>query len=145
MLVLLDTSAYLRILRDAGFAHDAEPALRRIAPRLHLSSVVRAELTQGAKGTAGRALVLRIARRLEQVGRVVTPTHGDWVRAGTIQSMIWDQMPALRTKHLLNDLLIGAAARRIGACLVTDDERDFGIIDRWLPTRRLLGRDLVGL
>jgi predicted nucleic acid-binding protein len=60
MTFLFDTFVYLRILLDARFARQAEPALRRIAPRLYLSSVVRAELTQGARGPEGRSLVDRL-------------------------------------------------------------------------------------
>lgn len=143
MFVLLDTSLYLRILRDDRFAKAAEPALRRMAPRMYLSSVVRAELTQGARGPAGRGLVTRVARRLERVGRVVTPRQEDWVRAATVQSKIWDTVPALRTKHLLHDLLIACGARQVGARLVTANHGDFDVIDRWLPTDRIDADDLL--
>lgn len=102
-----------------------------------LSSVVRAELTQGARGPAGRALVVRLARRIERVGRVVTPTHSDWVRAATVQSQVWDEFPGLRSRRLLLDLLIACGAQRVGAHLVTEDDRDFGLIDRWIRTKRL--------
>jgi predicted nucleic acid-binding protein len=142
---LLDTSSYIRILRDRPFAEAAEAALRRIAPRLYLSSVVRAELTQGARGAEGRALVARVARRLEQAGRLVVPLHQDWLRAATVQSQIWDAMPELRQRHLLHDLLVACGARRVGAALVTDNERDYRIIDRWLPTKRLTSTDLTAV
>ena len=145
MVFLLDTSAYVRILRDRPYAERAEAALRRIAPLLHLSSVVRAELTQGARGTEGRALVAKLSRRLEQAGRVVVPVHQDWLRAATVQSQVWDAMPGLRQRHLLHDLLIACGARRVGAILVTDNERDYRIIDRWLPTKRLTAADLPAL
>lgn len=145
VLVLLDTSVYLRVLLERAFADAAEPTLRRIGPRIRLSSVVRAELTQGARGPAGRALVDHLARRLERLGRVVAPSHDDWVRAGTVQSKIWDAHPGLRTKRLLNDLLIACAARRVGALLVTDDERDFPVLDRWLPTERIDADELTRL
>lgn len=140
---LVDSSIYLRILTDGRFARRTEPALRRVAPRLYLSSVVRAELTQGARGAAGRSLVDRIASDLERVGRVVAPTHTDWVRAATVQSMLWDSMPALRSKRLLADILIACGARRIGACILTANEKDFAAIDRWLPTERLGPDDLT--
>lgn len=145
MLVLLDTSVYLRVLLDRAFAEAAEPALRRVGPRIRLSSVVRAELTQGARGPAGRALVDRLARRLERAGRVVTPSYDDWSRAGAVQSKIWDAHPTLRSKRLLNDLLIACAARRVGAILVTENERDFPVVDRWLPTERIDADDLTRL
>ena len=143
MTFVFDTSLYIRILLDARFAERAAPALRRMAPRLFLSSVVRAELTQGARGDAGRALVDRLARALERVGRVVTPSHDDWVEATAVQSRIWDSSPALRTKRLLHDILLAKSARRIGARIVTDNERDFAVIARWLPTERMSSDDLT--
>jgi predicted nucleic acid-binding protein len=142
---LLDTSTYIRILRDRPFALAAEAALRRISPRLYLSSVVRAELTQGARGRTGRSLVDRLARRLERVGRVVTPVHRDWVRAATIQSQAWDAAPGFRSRRLLLDILIACGAVRVGAILITDDEGDYRTIDRWIPTKRLRSQDLADL
>jgi predicted nucleic acid-binding protein len=140
--VLLDTAVYLRVLLDRRYAEAAEPALRRIGPRLHLSSIVRAELTQGARGEEGRELVARLVRTLEGTHRLVTPTHGDWVLAGEVQSEIWDAHPGLRDRRLLHDALIAASARRIGALLVTTSERDFALLDPWLPTRRLPAEEL---
>jgi len=64
---LFDASAYMRVLVDGDFARAAEPALRRLAPTMYLSAVVRAELTQGARGSSGRTLVDVLARKLEQV------------------------------------------------------------------------------
>ncbi|HEV7667049.1 MAG TPA: PIN domain-containing protein [Thermoanaerobaculia bacterium] len=86
MKFLLDTSVYLTVLHDRSFAIAAEAMLRRIAPQMVLSSVVRAELTQGARGDSGRLLVARLARALESVGRVIAPIHEDWIEAASIQS-----------------------------------------------------------
>lgn len=140
---VFDASAYLRLLLDARFARAAEPAIRRLAPSLYLSSVVRAELTQGARGRAGRALVDVLARRLERVGRTIAPSHEDWAYAAGCQSKLWDANPNLRDKSLLHDMLIALAARRVGAHLVTDNEQDFAIVDRWIRTKRLSTDDLI--
>jgi predicted nucleic acid-binding protein len=140
---VFDTSVYLRILLDGRFTRQAEPALRRIAAKLYLSSVVRAELTQGARGPEGRGLVDRLSLQLERIGRVVTPTHDDWVQAATVQSRLWDSTPSLRTKRMLHDILLAIGARRIGARIVTDNERDFLAIGRWVPSRRLSSDDLL--
>ena len=75
---------------------------------------------------------------------MVLPEYTDWVRAAVTQSRIWDTVPGLRQKRLLHDLLIACAARRIGATLVTHNERDFAIIDEWLPTRRVPVDELAG-
>jgi predicted nucleic acid-binding protein len=140
---LLDSSVYLPILQDRDFALRAESSLRRIAPLMYLSSVVRAELTQGARGVLGRRLVGRLSRALERTGRVVAPVHEDWVDAATIQSRIWDSLPRLRTKNLLHDLLIAKSARRVGACVVTANIGDFELISDWLPVEILSADELV--
>ena len=110
---------------------------------MYLSSVVRAELTQGARGEMGRRLVARLSRALERTNRVVAPLHDDWTDAATIQSKIWDTLPRLRTKMLLHDLLIAKSARRVGACVVTGNASDFQLISEWIPVEILSSEDLL--
>lgn len=98
---------------------------------------MRAELLQGAKGEMGRARVNRATRSLERVGRVVPPTHDDWITAGTVQGRIWDDEAGLRSKRLLHDILIVCAARRVGAIVITENTGDFDLIRRYLPHRAL--------
>jgi predicted nucleic acid-binding protein len=134
---LLDANIYFAAIHDAGFLERHRDALLRIGPRTFLSSVVRSELLQGGKGDLGRARVSRATRHLERAGRVVPPTHDDWVSAGTVQGRIWDDDASLRNKRLLHDILIACAARRIGAILITENARDFDLIRRYLPHRAL--------
>jgi predicted nucleic acid-binding protein len=134
---LLDANIYFAAIYDANFLARHRDDLLRIGPSTFLSSVVRAELLQGAKGELGRARVSRATRHIERAGRVVPPTHEDWVSAGTIQGRIWDDDASLRTKRLLNDILIACAARRVGAMLITENTRDFDLIRRYLPHRAL--------
>lgn len=140
---LLDTNIYFAILHDAGFLERHKSDFLSIAPRTFLSSVVRSELLQGANGDLGRARVSRATRQLERAGRVVAPTHDDWIRAGTVQGRIWDDHAALRSKHVLLDALIVCAARRIGAAVITENTRDFALIGRYLPHHALGVRDLA--
>jgi predicted nucleic acid-binding protein len=140
---LLDSSVYFAILLEKDFGVRAQPALRRMAPLMYLSSVVRAELTQGARGEVGRRLVARLSRSLERTGRVVAPSHQDWTEAGVIQSRIWDANPRLRTKSLLHDLLIARSARGVGACVVTGNVSDFELIREWLPIEVLDAAELL--
>lgn len=140
---LLDANIYFAALHDPAFLARHRDDLLRIAPRLFLSSVVRAELLQGAKGDLGRARVARATRHVERAGRVVPPTHDDWVSAGTVQGRIWDDDASLRSKRLLHDILIVCAARRIGAILLTENAEDFAAIRRYLPHRALSMRELA--
>jgi predicted nucleic acid-binding protein len=140
---LLDANIYFAAIHDATFLARHRDDFLRIGPRTFLSSVVRAELVQGAKGDLGRARVSRATRQLERAGRVVAPTHDDWVHAGTVQGRIWDDDASLRTKRLLHDILIVCAARRIGALLITENTRDFGLIQRYLPHHALTMSELT--
>jgi predicted nucleic acid-binding protein len=140
---LLDTNIYFAILHDAGFLERQRDVLLRIAPRTFLSSIVRAELLQGARGDLGRARVTRATRQLERVGRVVAPTHADWVQAGITQGRIWDDRPSLRSKSLLHDILIVTTLLRIGGVLISDNTKDFAVIDRYLPHDVLTLDDLA--
>lgn len=134
---LLDANIYFSILSNPKFFDRHRVHLLRIAPRTFLSSVVRAELIQGAKGDLGRARIARATRQLERARRVVAPTHEDWVAAGTIQGRIWDDNPSLRTKRLLNDILIACSARRVGAIVVSENKQDFELIGEYLPLRSM--------
>lgn len=137
MKFLLDANIYFAAIHDASFLAHYRDDFLRIGPRTFLSSVVMAELLQGAKGELGRARINRATQHLERAGRVVPPTHDDWVSAGTVQGRIWDDDASLRTKRLLNDILIACTSRRIDAILITENTRDFRLIQRYLPHRAL--------
>jgi len=132
---LFDANIYFAAIHDRRFLVRHRDDLLRIGPRTFLSSIVRAELPQGAKGELGRARVNRATRNLERAGRVVAPTHDDWITAGTIQGRIWDDDASLRSKRLLHDILIVCTARRIGAIVITENAGDFEIIRGYLVHR----------
>jgi predicted nucleic acid-binding protein len=140
---LLDSNIYFAIFSDPGFLGKYREVLVRMAPMLYLSSVVRFELLQGAKGDLGRARVNRAIRPLERTGRVMAPTHEDWISAGTVQGRIWDEHPSLRTKDVAADILIVCSARRVGAAVVTNNARDFELIGRYLTHVRLTMTDVA--
>ena len=133
MKYLLDTNVYVAALRDELAFDRLVEMLARVMPHVWLSSVVEYELLAGARGDTGRATVSRLLRPLVRAGRRVAPAEADWERAGSAQSEIWDGMPSQRSKRLGNDLLIACTARRIGARVVTENRRDFELIERHIP------------
>lgn len=137
MKYLLDTNIYFAAIADSEYLRQHRDVLLRIMPFTYLSSVVRFELLQGAKGDVSRARVSRVTRHLERAGRVIAPTHTDWTRAGTLQGRLWDDHPALRSKSLQNDILIACSARRVGALIITDNRDDFDRIRQYLAHRAL--------
>jgi predicted nucleic acid-binding protein len=131
--MVFDTNVYVAALRE-GLGGASFGRLQEAAPRTFLASVVSAELRAGALDEAGRNVVTTLARRFEQLGRVVAPTAGSWNDAGDVLSRIARREPAFRTKirGLWNDTLIALSARQIGATLVTENVRDFTLLRRYV-------------
>ena len=133
MNVLYDTNVYFALLADPAFLLRFGPLVEQLTPATFRSSVVVAELLQGARGEAGRARIRSALRATVRAGRLATPSHADWTLAGRDQSQIWDRHPDLRTESFLHDALIAASARRIGATVVTWNVKDFETIAKVLP------------
>ena len=143
MKLVFDTNVYFAILSDPAVLAVHGPWLGRVLPRTFVSSVVAAELLQGAKGDLARRRMRRATASLERAGRIVVPSHAHWVRAGAVQGAIWDAYPSLRTKRFLADILIACSARQIGAAVVTSNTRDFGLIARHVPHHAISFADAV--
>jgi len=93
---------------------------------LWLSSVVLEELYAGADEAASRVLT-KLEQDFEGSGRVLTPNHGDWTRAGKILAKLgrkhgYEQIGQAR---LVNDSLIATSAARHGITVITANKRDF--------------------
>ena len=131
--VVFDTNVYVGALRG-GLNGSAFGRLEDALPRTYLASVVSGELRAGALDEAGRRAVLMLVDRFERLGRVVTPAAVSWNNAGDILAKVAHDEPAIRTKirGLWNDTLIALSARQIGATLVTENLRDFGLLRRYV-------------
>src|SRR5437667_7998588 len=129
--LVFDTSVYIAILRDGRFAASFRERYRRDVPRTHMCSVVVQELLAGARTARHRRLAAALYEPFERARRIVVPTHRVWKHAGMVLSMLWNRLPAVRSRvarGLVNDALIALTARSIGAAVVTRNERDFRLI-----------------
>jgi len=129
--LVFDTSVYIAILRDGRFAASFRERYRRDVPRTHMCSVVVQELLAGARTARHRRLAAALCEPFERARRIVVPTHRVWKDAGMGLSMLWNRLPAVRSRvarGLVNDALIALTARSIGAAVVTRNERDFRLI-----------------
>jgi predicted nucleic acid-binding protein len=124
-----------------GFRHVAgnEALLRfhrAFAPFEHLSVIVAQELRSGARRPAERRLLERhVLAVFERVGRVVTPSARAWHKSGEVLSEMArrEGLEVARvSKALGNDILLALSCRESGCVLVTDNERDFGRIRRFV-------------
>lgn len=131
---VLDTNLYVEaITTDEG--NEAMASFqRRFAPFLFQHSTVAQEILAGAGDEAGfRTYHEAWVAPFEDLGRVLTPSHGEWMRAAHIMARLverGERSPRGFSRSFLNDCLIAASARAHGFVLVTRNARDFDLIRR---------------
>ncbi|MCI0415882.1 type II toxin-antitoxin system VapC family toxin [bacterium] len=132
---IIDTDLYVDLIRT-GKSHSVirEIYVKEI-PGIHFSSVVAQELLSGVQSALGKRLVRTLLEPFERTGRIVTPTHKVWKEAGDILARIFRIHPEFKSKlpGLVNDGLLAASARSIGATLYTRNRDDFQLIHQIRP------------
>jgi len=134
---VLDTNLYIAATRSEARERELEAFYILHTPSLYLHSVVAAELLTGAIHPALEKRTHRsFIAPFEAVGRIVTPSHAAWRRAGSIIARLI-RVGALHPNGVkpsfFNDCLIAASAREHGFTLITENERDFELIGRVEP------------
>lgn len=125
MSFLFDSSIYVNTFRIAGEAPVLFQRWERESP-LWLSSVVLEELYAGADRAASRILT-KLEHDFELAGRMLTPNHGDWTRAGKLLAKLGKKhgYEEIGRARLVNDALIATSAARHGIIVITANSRDF--------------------
>ena len=122
---LFDSSVYISGIRRGN---DAVLAQRRLSTDtlLWLSSVVLEELYAGAVGSIGDSIE-RLEHDFERAKRILVPNLGDWTQTGRVLARVAAKYGYERIGQgrLTNDALIAMSAGRIGARVITINERDF--------------------
>lgn len=133
---VLDTQLFISAFRDAA-ANDALARFHQaFAPFEYLSTVVAQELRAGTRRREDRA---RLERHLltvfERAERVITPSETAWHRSGDVLADL-ARREGLElgrvSKSFGNDILLALSCREAGCVLVTDNERDFRRIRRYV-------------
>lgn len=146
-LYLIDSNVYIRAFREMVFGLELQDFHRRHLSRLVVSAVVAAELLVGAqRPDRERAVRRTLIEPFRARRRLITPTWSTWELAATIDRGIRVRA-ANRTKlgqrSFMQDILIAASAREIGATIITANSADFTLIGRhvdiafvapWPPT-----------
>jgi len=132
-----DTSALL----DAVRRPERWPALQRSleSGRTWLSSVVVAELYAGTRSPQDALVLDRIVAAMRRVGRELTPSEGDWARAGRLIARRIRLSGGLRPRDHLADVLILVSAARLGGVVVTANVRHF---QAWVRLASASGLDV---
>ena len=129
---VLDTNLYIEATRNDEAADALEVFYVRFLPYVHLHSVVAQELLAGAvTSSLARLTETAYIEPFERVGRVITPTHRTWKRAGGIVARLLRERrlsPAGIARSFVNDCLLAASAREHGFVIVTRNMDDFDLI-----------------
>jgi predicted nucleic acid-binding protein len=138
---VVDTNLYIEATRNDEAADDLNAFHARFLPQIHLHSVVAQELLAGAvRPEVERRLREKFLRPFESVGRVLTPTHRSWKRAGEIIARLVREKkmsPGGFKPSFVNDCLIAASAREHGFIIVTRNTQDFELIGSVEPLQVL--------
>lgn len=123
-LAIIDSSVYIDNLRFGRF----EKELLELKFLVRCSAVVLAELWRGARSREMARFVDYLARNF----RIIAPNEREWVESGKVVGRIARakgfDIHKIREIHF--DVLTAMTARKIGACLITCDARDFTAIRR---------------
>lgn len=129
---VVDTNLYIEATRNDAAAAELDLFYAHSRARVHLHSVVAQELLAGSTNPAlKRKTHAEFIKPFEAVGRIITPTHGAWKRAGEIMAELVHAgrlTPGEFGRGFVNDCVLAASAREHGFVLVTRNTRDFELI-----------------
>ena len=125
-LAILDTSVYIDNLRSGRFKQE----ILDFKLVVRCSAVVLAELSRGARSREMRRFVDGLAKNL----RIIAPTEREWIESGKIVCHLIAERgyDVNKTREIHFDVLIALTARRIGACLITCNSKDFTAIQKYV-------------
>jgi predicted nucleic acid-binding protein len=133
---VLDTQLFINAFRDLIANEALQGFHRAFAPFEHLSVIVAQELRAGIRKPSDRnALERNVFRVFERAGRTITPSQDAWHRSGDLFSQMAKEEgleTARVSKAFANDLLLALSCRESGCVLVTENERDFARIRRFI-------------
>ena len=131
---VIDTNLYVEADRDLARAEELERFSTAYIPFIHFHAVVAQELLAGAIDRRRERLVEEsLIQPFERRGRVLTPSFAAWKAAGRILSQLVQRKlmsPGGFKRSFLNDCVLAASCREVGATLVTLNRDDFRIIEK---------------
>lgn len=135
--LLLDTSAYIRYIRDGAFSWVAEDA--GVVERCVLTAVVAAELYAGARHPDERNRLDSLCRWHRSLGNFSFPDADMWCQAGSLVGRYARLHGPVWMADHFRDVLIALEASNHQATLMTENAQDFS---RWQKILRSSGRTL---
>jgi len=133
---VLDTQLFIDAFRDPAANEALQQFHRACSPFEHFSVIVAQELLAGVRRPRDRkALERNVLKVFSRASRTITPSSDAWHRSGDLLSEMarQDGLEIGRvSKAFANDVLLALSCREAGCVLVTDNERDFRRIRRFV-------------
>jgi predicted nucleic acid-binding protein len=133
---VIDTNLYVAADRDLASAEELERFVTAQLPFIHFHAVVAQELLAGAIDKQREKLVEEsLIQPFERRGRILVPSFAAWKGAGRILSLLVNRKlmsPGGFKRSFLNDCVLAASCREVGATLVTLNLEDFALIRKVL-------------
>ena len=131
--LIIDTNVFVSYLRSGLHENWIEGRVEETSR--FLSSVVLFELRVGALDNRRLRVINRLIRSFPK-DRIVSPTEGVYRKAADVFRGLFGQNSAAWPQDRLgpvNDILIAVTAFRMGATVITENEKDFSRIASHLP------------
>ena len=133
---VLDTQLFIHGFHERAANDALQEFHRRFAPFEYFSVVVAQELRAGVQRAEDRqALEREVLDVFSRAHRLITPSAGTWHRSGDLIAEMArkDGLEVGRvSKAFANDILVALSCREAGCTLVTDNQRDFDRIRRFV-------------
>jgi len=133
---VLDTQLFINAFRDPVVNEALQQFHRAFSPFAHFSVIVAQELRAGVQRPQDRkALERNVLKVFQRANRTITPSADAWHRSGNLLAEMARQEgleTARVSKAFANDVLLALSCREAGCVLVTDNERDFQRIRRFV-------------
>lgn len=133
---VLDTQLFINAFRNPVVNEELQQFHRAFSPFEHFSVIVAQELRAGVRRSQDRrALQRNVLKVFQQANRTITPTADAWHRSGDVLAEMAREEgleTARISKAFANDVLLALSCREAGCVLVTDNERDFQRIRRFV-------------
>lgn len=133
---VLDTQLFINAFRDPAANESLQQFHRAFSPFEYLSVVVAQELRSGIRRSQdGKTLERHVLHVFERASRLITPSADAWHSSGDLLAEMARKEgldTARLSKAFANDVLLALSCREAGCVLVTDNQRDFQRIRRFL-------------
>jgi predicted nucleic acid-binding protein len=133
--LVLDTSIYLSFINQ-GIAHPTIE-IRQGRPLIYMCAVVMEELYAGALDVSSVKLLDKMYDTFFSMGRLIIPNETDWQKTGKVIAQLGKKYGFEKTflSRITNDILIATTVRKIGAFVVTNNQKDFLKIQEYIDVK----------